>query len=259
MSASFPSGPDCDHAHSGQRARHRRWLRQFTAQAFAPTQQGDGPGPVRAAPLPSARVVIVVGSCGVAQGPIEVLDWSASTAPPASTALPSRPPGAPGRGWGRAKEWPRPRPVPPPERLRHGVGHGAGAASITAGSPTRKGRQARRGPAGGPNHPSWGLDGRGNPSTARLDPPPRPAALGTQSTQRRGYAHSQFKHPEDLHEDSWVPNVHIVQRRLRLTMPVCRKSTASCMPASIAVDSPRLRAETSEKRFWFAPIFVIAK
>ena len=45
---------------------------------------------MRAAPLPSARVVVVVGSCGVAQGPMEFLDWSASTDPPASTAHPAK-------------------------------------------------------------------------------------------------------------------------------------------------------------------------
>ena len=106
----------------------------------------------------------MLGSCGVAQEQMEVLDWSVSTAPSASTALPSRPPGSPGCGWGRAEEWPRPRPVLPPERLRLGVGHGAGAASITADSPTRKGHPARRPAAGrraGPTKGGWvGLEKR---------------------------------------------------------------------------------------------------
>ena len=148
-----------DHAHSGRRARSvrrpRRWLRPFIAPAVAPTPPGDGPGPVRAAPLPSARVVVVVGSCDVAPGPMQLLGWCASTAPPASTALPSRPPGAPDHGWGRAEEWPRPRPVPPPERLRRAWGESRrrrglyhGGLADSEGSP----RPApSSGPPGGPN------------------------------------------------------------------------------------------------------------
>ena len=67
-----------------------------------PDAPGDGPGPVRAAPLPSAWVVVdgspahgwllLVKSCEVAGGPKNILDWCASTAPHASTALLSRPP-----------------------------------------------------------------------------------------------------------------------------------------------------------------------
>ena len=126
-----------------------------------------------------------MGSCEP-DGPMYVLDWCASTAPPASTALPSRPLGPTGGGWGRVEEWPRPRPVPPPERLRRGGSYGAGAASITANSLTRKGLRVRRPVAGrraGPT--SWGLEGRGGPSCG-LCPPLRPAARGTHFTHKRG-------------------------------------------------------------------------
>ena len=119
-------------------------------------RRGMGPGLRGLHLCPAQGWLLLVGSCGVAQGPMQLLGWSASTAPPASTALPSRPPGSPGCGWGRAEEWPRPRPVPPPERLRRGVGHGAGAAWITVDSPTRKGHPAWRPAAGGRAGPTKG-------------------------------------------------------------------------------------------------------
>ena len=123
-----------------------------------------------------------------------ILDWVASTAPPASTALPSRPPGSPAAG---GDVW-RNGPVRGPSRPRsvsfvRGVSHGAGAASITADSPTRKGLPARRPAAGrraGPTIPSWGLEGRGSPSAAGLCPPPRPSARGNQSIHNARLPHS---------------------------------------------------------------------
>ena len=105
----------------------------------------------------SARRKGCCGCCGPVGSPWAdgILDWSASTAPPASAALPSRPPGAPDHGWGRAEEWPRPRPVPPPERLRRAWGESRrrrgfdhGGLADSEGSP----RPApSSGPAGGPN------------------------------------------------------------------------------------------------------------
>ena len=69
---------------------------------------------------------------------------------------------------------------------------------------------------------------------------------------------SQFKRPENLHEDRRVPDVHIVSCGLRLPVPVCRKSTASWMPTSMAVESPSFRTETPEKRSGFVSICDIA-
>ena len=80
-------------------------------------RRGMGPGLRGLHLCPAQGWLLLVGSCGVAQGPMQLLGWSASTAPPASTALPSRPPGSPGCGWGRAEEWPRPR-RDGPSRLR---------------------------------------------------------------------------------------------------------------------------------------------
>jgi len=191
-----------DHAHSGRRARSvrrpRRWLRPFIAPAVAPTPPGDGPGPVRAAPLPSARVVVVVGSCDVAPGPMQLLGWCASTAPPASTALPSRPPGAPDHGWGRAEEWPRPRPVPPPERLRRawgesrrrrGLDHGGLADSEGSPRPAPS-----SGPAGGPNHPIMGPGRSRGPELRSLPTPETRGARHTHPTQEKLLSH-QSSHP----------------------------------------------------------------
>ena len=134
--------------------------------------------------------------------------------------------GAPGRGWGRAEEWPRPRPVSSPERLLRGVSHGASAASFTADSPTWKGHPARR-PAGGrragqpSHHGAWKV---GEVRALRGSTLPRDPRRKAHNPHKIGAMQpSQFKRPEDLHEDRWVPNVHVVPRRLRLTVPGLQK------------------------------------
>ena len=82
-------------------------------------------------------------SCEVVGGPMYV--WIGvppplRRRPPPSRHVPLAHPTA-GRD---ARRVPRSRPVPTPKILRRGLDHGAGAASITADSPTRKGRPARR-------------------------------------------------------------------------------------------------------------------
>ena len=98
-----------------------------------PSQPGDGPRPKKAAPLPSVwGGLSLVGSCEVAHGPKNILDWCAFLAPPSSH---------------HASVTSRLRP-------RHGRGHDACTASITAGTSTRQGRLARcpaAGRRGGPN------------------------------------------------------------------------------------------------------------
>ena len=104
-------------------------------------------------------------SCEVASGPKNILDWCASTAWPASAALPSRPPSIPGpnpgRGKGRAAEWPAAlstaRHVPEASPawagslLRRGLDHGGLVDS--AGSPDPA---PGSGPPDGPNNPIMG-------------------------------------------------------------------------------------------------------
>ena len=72
-----------------------------------------------------------------------ILDWNASTAPPASAALPSRPLALRLRVE-TCREMAASAARPAPGASPSWVGHGAGAASITAESPTRKGHPARR-------------------------------------------------------------------------------------------------------------------
>ena len=151
-----------------------------------PDAAGDGPGPVRAAPLPSARVVVVVvvGSCDVAPGPMQLLGWCASTAPPASAALPSRPPGSPVACRDERRGGPVPGPSRPRSvsvlggsRRRRGLDHGGLADS--EGSP---GPAPVCGPPGGPNHPIMGPGRSGEPERRGHCPLPRPTARGIQPT-----------------------------------------------------------------------------
>ena len=106
------------------------------------------------------------------------------------------------------------------------VGHGAGAASITAESPTRKGHPARRrlraaGRAQPSHHGAWKV---GDPSAAgSVLPGTHGARHPIPTLNWREQQPSQFKRLEDLHEDGRVPNVHIVSCRFRLPMPCLQK------------------------------------
>ena len=211
----------------------------------------------------------MVESCEVAQGPMQLLGWCASTAPPASTALPSRPPGAPDHGWGRAEEWPRPRPVPPPERLRRGwvtaPARPRSRRTRRLGRVTRPGARLRAARRAQPSHLTPAIMGpgrSGEPERHGLCPPSS-AARGLQSTHtvphtQRETQPSQFKRPKDLHEYRRVPNVHIVSCCLRLPVPCLQKEYSFVNASLDGSRQPLLRAETPEKRSEFAPICDIA-
>ena len=66
----------------------RSWLLPFTAPAVAPTPPGYGPGPVRAAPLPSARVNVALKSFEIACGKIN--NWMGVPPPLRRRPPPSR-------------------------------------------------------------------------------------------------------------------------------------------------------------------------
>ena len=111
-------------------------------------------------------VPLLVESCEVGDGPINGLVWFATTALPASSALPSRPPGAPAAGRYTRRNGPvrcpsRHRRVPVVRRVTapaRGLDHGGLAAS----TPTRKGRPAASaGRRAGPTKGGWvGLEKR---------------------------------------------------------------------------------------------------
>ena len=193
---------------------------------------------MRAAPLPSAEggcccwvpVMWPQGLCNF---------WVGVPPPLRRRPPPSRHVPLVARQRVRTSEGVAPSPArPAPGASPSWVGHGAGAASITADSPTRKGHPARRPSAGrraGPTIPSWGLEGRGNPSAtgsfhprdprreasnqhhARLFCKTHEQALRTAAQQET--QPSQFKRPKDLHEDRRVSDVHIVSCGLRLPVP----------------------------------------
>ena len=207
--------------HSGRRARSdrrpRRWLRPFNTPAVAPTPQGDGPGPMRAAPLPSARVVVgdeilcgsPVGRCmfwvcfglvclhrsaGVHRPPV--------TSPGAGDARRNSPDRCLSRprsvsivGWATALALPR-------SRRTHRLGRVArpGARPRAAGLTQRSHHGVRK--VGG----ARALRGSALPL--------EPIHTHTEATWP-----SQCKRHQDLHENRRVPDVHIVTRRLSLTMP----------------------------------------
>ena len=120
-------------------------------------------------------VPLLVESCEVGDGPINGLVWFATTALPASSALPSRPPGSPGRRKVHAEEWPRPLPVSAPTRPRRASGHGAGARPrsrrtrrVNADSEGSPGCQCR--PPGGPNQGRVGGARKAESEAARGPP-----------------------------------------------------------------------------------------
>ena len=106
---------------------------------------------MRAAPLPGARVAVVV-FLKVAHGPMAF--WIGVPPPLRRRPPPSRHvPWLSGCGWRRAEKWPRPRPVPPPERLRRGwvtePARPRSRRSHQLGRVTRPGAGCE--PPGGPN------------------------------------------------------------------------------------------------------------
>ena len=190
-----------DHAHSGRRARSyrlpRRWLRPFTAPAVAPTPPGDVLGPMRAAPLPSVRVVIVGGflwgspradgsfglvclhrSAGVHRPPI-TSPWLTRLRGGDVTVRRS--------GLVHGPSRPRSVSVVGGSRRRRGLDHGGLADS--EGSP---GPAPGCGPPDGPNHLIMGPGRSGKPESRVLCRPPRPAARGIQSTHTQGETHSHY-------------------------------------------------------------------
>ena len=179
---------------------------------------------MRAAPLPGARVAVVV-FLKVAHGPLAF--WIGVPPPLRRRPPPSRHvPWLSGCGWRRAEEWPRPRPVPPPERLRRGwvtePARPRSRRSHQLGRVTRPG--AGCGPPGGPNHPIMGPGRSGDPSAAgSVLPETHGARHPIPTLNWREQQPSQFKRLEDLHEDGRVPNVHIVSCRFRLPMPCLQK------------------------------------
>ena len=132
--------------------------------------------------------LLLLGSCDVAPGPMQLLGWCASTAPPASTALPSRPLGSPGCGSRRAEEWPRPRPVPPPERLRLGwvtaPARPRSRRTRRLGRVTRPGARLRAaGRAQPSHHGAWKVGGTRAPQHC---PPRDPRREASQPTHTSG-------------------------------------------------------------------------
>ena len=171
-------------------------------------------------------LLLLLGSCDVAPGPMQLLGWCASTAPPASAARPSRPPGSPAACRDERRGGPVPGPSRPRSvsvlggsRRRRGLDHGGLADS--EGSP---GPAPVCGPPGGPNHPIMGPGRSGNPSAAgNSSPETHGARHPTHPHIRRDTRTSQFKRLEDLHEDRRVPDVHIISCCFRLAMSCLQK------------------------------------
>ena len=151
-----------------------------TAPAAAPTPPGDGPGPVRAAPLPSTRVVVVGGILWGSPAGRCVL-WIGvppplRRRPPPSRHVPLAHPA--GTRGGVAPSAARPGPGASPSwagsRRRRGLHHGGLADS--EGSP---GPAPGRGPPGGPNQGRVGGARRAKGETRSERAPKRLAFRGS--------------------------------------------------------------------------------
>ena len=185
---------------------------------------------MRAAPLPSARVVVVVGflwgsptrlRADVTFGLVRLHRSTCVHRPPVTSPWLTRL--RVGTCGGVASSTARLAPGASPlwggSRRRRGLDHGGLAGS--EGSP---GPAPGCGPPGGPNHPIMG-PGRSEARAPRASSSPetRGARHPIHTHTRRETQPSQFKRPEDLYEDRRVPDVHIVSGCLRLPVPCLQK------------------------------------